>query len=334
MKKLASILGLLFVGCTSLMAQGAKNIKINEVVTHNTTSIQDEFGKHDPWVELVNVAYSSYNVRGMYITTDKSVLNPKMSAAERMKRMTIIPNNESRTALSARQHVVFYLNSNPTEGGLHLAVKADSTTQWIALYDGNAIDLIDSVSIPALKVNCSYARVKDGSDEWAIKTPDTVTPNIENYTTATESKVDMLKRDDPHGFGITVLSMGIVFACLAVLYVFFSLLGWALRDKSKIKKVATSTPLKPVVKPVVKTGEALIEVGQKTNIILQDGFKSKGISKETYIAVIAMALKQYADDVHDVESGIITIKPRHTSWSALGAGTPVPDKKTHPQPLP
>ena len=334
MKKLASILGLLFVGCTSLMAQGAKNIKINEVVTHNTTSIQDEFGKHDPWVELVNVAYSSYNVRGMYITTDKSVLNPKMSAAERMKRMTIIPNNESRTALSARQHVVFYLNSNPAEGGLHLAVKADSTTQWIALYDGNAIDLIDSVSIPVLNVNCSYARVKDGSDEWAIKTPDTVTPNIENYTTATESKVDMLKRDDPHGFGITVLSMGIVFACLAVLYVFFSLLGWALRDKSKIKKVATSTPLKPVVKPVVKTGEALIEVGQKTNIILQDGFKSKGISKETYIAVIAMALKQYADDVHDVESGIITIKPRHTSWSALGAGTPVPDKKPHPQPLP
>ena len=327
MKKLASILGLLFVGCTSLMAQGAKNIKINEVVTHNTTSIQDEFGKQDPWVELVNVAYSSYNVRGMYITTDKSVLNPKMSAAERMKRMTIIPNNESRTALSARQHVVFYLNSNPAEGGLHLAVKADSTTQWIALYDGNAIDLIDSVSIPALKVNCSYARVKDGSDEWAIKTPDTVTPNIENYTTATESKVDMLKRDDPHGFGITVLSMGIVFACLAVLYVFFSLLGWALRDKSKIKKVATSTPLKPVVKPVVKTGEALIEVGQKTNIILQDGFKSKGISKETYIAVIAMALKQYADDVHDVESGIITIKPRHTSWSALGAGTPVPKRK-------
>jgi Na+-transporting methylmalonyl-CoA/oxaloacetate decarboxylase gamma subunit len=334
MKKIASILGLLFVGCTSLMAQGAKNIKINEVVTHNTTSIQDEFGKHDPWVELVNVAYSSYNVRGMYITTDKSVLNPKMSAAERMKRMTIIPNNESRTALSARQHVVFYLNSNPAEGGLHLAVKADSTTQWIALYDGNAIDLIDSVSIPALKVNCSYARVKDGSDEWAIKTPDTVTPNIENYTTATESKVDMLKRDDPHGFGITVLSMGIVFACLAVLYVFFSLLGWALRDKSKIKKVATSAPLKPVVKPVVKTGEALIEVGQKTNIILQDGFKSKGISKETYIAVIAMALKQYADDIHDVESGIITIKPRHTSWSALGAGTPVPEKNTRSQPLP
>ena len=318
-----------------MFAQGAKNIKINEVLTNNTASLQDEFGQHLPWVELVNTSFSTYNIRGMYITTDRSVLNPSLSAPQRIAKMQVIPNGDSRTQMSGRNHLILFLHSNPAKGAMHFATKAVAGQPlWFALYDGNGIDLIDSVSIPVLKVNCSYARVKDGSDEWAIKTPDTVTPNIENYTTATESKVDMLKRDDPHGFGITVLSMGIVFACLAVLYVFFSLLGWALRDKSKIKKVATSTPLKPVVKPVVKTGEALIEVGQKTNIILQDGFKSKGISKETYIAVIAMALKQYADDVHDVESGIITIKPRHTSWSALGAGTPVPDKNTHPQSLP
>ena len=28
-----------------------------------------------------------------------------------------------------------------------------------------------------------------------------------------------------------------------------------------------------------------------------------------------MALKQYQDDVHDVESGIITIKSKDTGWS-------------------
>ena len=28
-----------------------------------------------------------------------------------------------------------------------------------------------------------------------------------------------------------------------------------------------------------------------------------------------MALKQYQDDVHDVESGIITIKPKNTDWN-------------------
>ena len=49
-------------------------------------------------------------------------------------------------------------------------------------------------------------------------------------------------------------------------------------------------------------------------IILKDGLKTKGIDKKVYIAVIAMALKQYQDDVHDVESGIITIKPKKSSW--------------------
>ena len=113
MKKSAYLLGGLLLCSTSMMAQGAKNIKINEVVTSNIASIQDEFGNHNPWVELANTAYSSYNVRGMYITTDKSVLDPKMSVPERIKRMTILPSGDPRTALSARQHVVFYLNSNP-----------------------------------------------------------------------------------------------------------------------------------------------------------------------------------------------------------------------------
>jgi hypothetical protein len=38
------------------------------------------------------------------------------------------------------------------------------------------------------------------------------------------------------------------------------------------------------------------------------------IDMELYMAVIGMALKQYEDDVHDVESGVITIKPKDTDW--------------------
>ena len=33
------------------------------------------------------------------------------------------------------------------------------------------------------------------------------------------------------------------------------------------------------------------------------------------MAVIGMALKQYEDDVHDVESGVITIKQKSSSWN-------------------
>jgi hypothetical protein len=76
------------------------------------------------------------------------------------------------------------------------------------------------------------------------------------------------------------------------------------------KKVAHHQPIKPITKTVEKT----LEVGHKTGIILQEGLKTKGIDKEVYMAVIGMALKQYQDDVHDVESGVITIKSKETGW--------------------
>jgi hypothetical protein len=48
--------------------------------------------------------------------------------------------------------------------------------------------------------------------------------------------------------------------------------------------------------------------------MLKEGFDTKGIDREVYLAVIGLALRQYEDDIHDVESGVITIKPKDTGW--------------------
>lgn len=312
MKRIGLTLAALTVIATTSFAQGAKNIKLNEVMTNNTASIQDEYGNKGAWVEIANISYTTYNVRGMYITTDPSVLDKNMSVPERMKRMSMIPNGAECTSLSAKQHLVFYLNSNPAQGAQHLAAKIDGTRNvWIGLYDGNAVDLIDSVSVPVLAPNTSYARYKDGAAIWDVKAPDAVTPGIDNFIEASMSKIEKLKYDDPYGIGITVLCMGIVFACLALLYAFFSIFGYVAERRNKLKKVAEVQP----IKPIVQTGKALNDVRHKTSNILKDGLETKGRDKEIYIAVIAMALRQYTDDVHDVESGILTIKPHQTNWS-------------------
>ena len=81
--------------------------------------------------------------------------------------------------------------------------------------------------------------------------------------------------------------------------------------KQTLKKAKDVTP----VNVAVKAGEKIVETGHKTKVILKDGMKSGGIDKEVYIAVISMALKQYQDDVHDIESNIITIKPHGTLWN-------------------
>lgn len=311
MKRIGLTLTVLAVTAVTAFAQGANNIKLNEVMTNNSESIQDEFGNKGPWVEIANTAYSTYNVRGMYITTDPSVLDKKMSVPERMKRMSLIPNGDGRTQLSARQHIVFFLNSNPAKGTLHLTARVDKTSPlWIGLFDGNAVDIIDSVTVPPLEDNTSYARYSDGAEKWVIKPTDAVTPGIENFIKTDMTKAEKLKHDDPNGLGITVLCMGIVFASLALLYAFFTIFGYMADRRNKIKNVANTQP----IKPIIDTSKKINEVHHKTTNILKYGLDTKGIDKEIYIAVIAMALKQYSDDVHDVESGILTIKPHQTNW--------------------
>ena len=249
----------------------------------------------------------------MYFTTDRSVLDPNMSVPERIKRMSVIPSGDTRTQIGGRQHLVFFCNSNPAQGKLHLSLRVPvSEPLWIGFYNGNATELIDSVSIPALAADQSYAR---HGNEWSVKSAENVTPGIENFIKTDETKDAKLKREDPHGFGITLLAMGIVFFCLAVLFLFFWLFGLLMRHMETAKKVANTQP----IKPITKTVEMTMEVGHKTNIILQEGLKTKGIDKEVYIAVISMALKQYQDDVHDVESGIITIKSHQTGWADEGS---------------
>lgn len=321
MKKTLFVLFVLCTSSFSVFGQGARNIKINEVLTDNKTNLQDEYGNRNAWVELTNIAFSTYDIRGMYITTDRRVLDKSLSVAERTSMMSCIPSGDSRTSMAAREHVVFFLNGNQAQGTLHLHSKAETGKPvWIALYDGNGIDLIDSVSVPSLMSDQSYARVHDGAAQWAVKNKDSVTPGIENYIQVNETKIAKIKREDPHGFGITVLSMGIVFFCLALLYVFFRVLGLFMSHKQAIKKAGRIQP----IKAAVKTGEKIAETGHKTKVILKDGLQTGGIDKEVYIAVIAMALKQYEDDVHDIESNIITIKHHHTNWNIYPEETIIP----------
>ena len=129
--------GMLTLGTSTMQAQMEQSIKINEVLTLNTQSLQDEYGMHEAWIELANISYSTYNIRGMFLTTDTTVLRP-MSAPERMKRMSPIPSGDERTSLHGRQHLLLFCNSNPAKGALHLTVRIDpEKPTWIGLYNGD-----------------------------------------------------------------------------------------------------------------------------------------------------------------------------------------------------
>lgn len=329
MKKLGIILSLLVVASLPAWSQGAKSIRITEVMTDNRTSIVDEYGKHKPWVELSNTSFTTYNVRGMFLTTDRRVLDKKMSPEERRKLMCPLPNNEPRTTLAGKKSIILFdrafwvqdcdnshqlvlIDHQSETEPFHLKLGIEDNG-WIGLYDGNAVDLIDSVSLPHIPTDCTYALGNDFKT-WKITYSQQVTPGYLPQPNGL-SKPQMLKKQDPHGFGIAILSMGIVFSCLALLFIFFWAFGAYMKHKQRIAR-ATEKHATLLYKTGKKTIEVTNELSHKTNVMLKDGLKTKGIDKEIYMAVISLALQEYLEDVHDIEPGIITIKPKQTRWNA------------------
>ena len=315
MKRFILFLSLIAGFCTSSFAQGAKNIKINEVLTNNTENLVDAYGHRHPWIELANNSFTTYNVRGMFITTNKKVLDNTLSVPERIKLMSQIPNGSKKTVLEGQQHAVFFLNALPSHGDMYLDAKLDGTKeQWIALYDGNAVDLIDSITVPVLAENTSYAREKNGSDVWIVKGQEFVSPGLANVSTPSESKIAKLKKDDPYGIGITVLAMGVVFFCLALLYFAFALLGRIMNRSKTIKYVIDmDNPANRKLEMNHAKDEEIALAPQTQAEAVPEKAKEPEMSLEI-AAVIAQAIGDYQDDVHVEESGIITIMPRDSRW--------------------
>jgi hypothetical protein len=82
---------------------------------------------------------------------------------------------------------------------------------------------------------------------------------------------------------------------LILLYAFFRLLGVVLHRFDVLARV--------------KAIKAIRKQAHKVTVMAKQGLETKGIDKEIYVAVIAMALQEYEENVHDVEPGIITIIP-------------------------
>jgi len=172
------LLLLIIVGYHKYQDYCLSKIRISEVLTNNTCSIVDDYGNRNAWIEIENSSAFSYNIGGLYLTSDRGCLDRNLSTEERIKRMSIIPENNDRTKIEANKQILFFCNSNPAQGTGHLSLPIPLYEPvWIALYDKTASHIIDSVTIPALAENQSYIR---RDNMWIVGAPEYVTPGTRN----------------------------------------------------------------------------------------------------------------------------------------------------------
>lgn len=309
MKKLLSVFSLLLAS-SAAFAQGAYDFKINEVYVSQPAcdslqsqqpSYVDEYGQPASWIEIENTSYSTHNIRNCFITINPAVLDETMSAPEREKLMSMIPAGDPRTNVGPKQRITFFADGNTNRGTLHLdfALPVDEAFT-IYLFDGNAVDLIDSVRVEPMAAGSSYARI--GAGNWQEVDAAAVTPNSPNQV-SDNNKVKDFKEKDPYGISMTLMCMGVVFICLILLFVFFHIFGWAMNRAAKLARVRA-------IRTIHEQAVKMVEMAK------QGTTETKGIDIETYTAVIGLALHEYFGGTHDLESGILTINQNpNTSWA-------------------
>ena len=298
------------LAATAGFAQGAKSLKFNEILVTNTASIVDEYGCRSAWIEFHNDAVASANARNCFLTTNRAVLNKELSAPERIKMMYQIPAGNVATHIEGKQKMLFFADALPNRGVFHTNFTlADSTENWIALYDANGTTLLDSITVPALGENQSWAREKDGIGAWHIVPAENVTPAATNTVEQGEGKVAKFKRMDSRGLGMTVMCMAVVFSALAILWWLFALIGKFFPHIEKFFAL--------IGKVVARIFSRAKKAPAKESAPAPKAAPAKGNANDEEMAAICMALHEHFGNVHDEESDVLTIVGGASGWNSL-----------------
>lgn len=285
---------------TVSFGQSVHDLRINEMMIKNEDNYADEYGRHVPWVEIFNTAYNTVNITGCYLTDDTTGL------AAAGKKGGVIPANwyriptDQKMYMPQRSFLIFFLDNSPLYGPFHTNfTPAESRTRYIALINANGKELLDLVEYPVClrDTSLTFGYLQDGQrDQDAFKKGKRAagevdflgefTPNSSNETQATISKQDKLKRDDPYGIGMALISMAVVFTALIMIYIMLKIFNYVTR-RSTQKSKAQEQP-------------ATVMTSTKGN-------KEDDTVDGPTCAAIGVALHLHFNSMHDEESEVITI---------------------------
>jgi len=139
---------------SKIITYSTMNLKINEFMASNSTTISDENGEFDDWIEIYNFGSTAVNIKGLFITDNKN--NPK----KWMINDTIIIN--------AGKYKILWADNDIEQGPNHLGFKLSSSGEHISIYTPDNALLIDSINFGQQVSDYSYGRYTDGSDNWFL----------------------------------------------------------------------------------------------------------------------------------------------------------------------
>ena len=145
-----------FIYTVKTASAANSGVKINELMASNTSTVKDEAGQYEDWLELYNLSDREMDIGGYYLSDNPANL-PKWK----------IPDG---TKIPAKGFLIFWADEDSNQGPLHCNFKLSASGEVAILLDRDR-NIVDSVAFGAQQADKGYARVPDGTGSFRIQAP-------------------------------------------------------------------------------------------------------------------------------------------------------------------
>jgi len=147
---------LLVSGCEKPPEPVKSDIVINELQPVNSSTVTDQNGEYDDWVELFNKSDQELDISGYFLSDNKDKITKWKFPAG--------------TTVSGKGFLIIWADGDTTQPGLHASFKLSSQGEDLLLSSPDGT-LHDDVTYPAQSLELAYARNPDGTGSFRWQTP-------------------------------------------------------------------------------------------------------------------------------------------------------------------
>ena len=159
---------------------------INEIMARNRSTIADESGQYDDWIELYNATDNPIELEGLFLSDDLS--DPTK---------WVLP----AITISPRGYVLIWADRDENAGELHANFSLSANSESVGLFESRnaGTKLIDSLEFPLLDADVSYGRIPDGGPVLEkLNSPTPGLPNVGDFETPAGPIRLMQNYPNPH----------------------------------------------------------------------------------------------------------------------------------------
>jgi len=139
------------------------DLVINEFMASNESTVTDQDGEYDDWIELYNNSSSTINLEGYYLSDDADDL--------------IQWPFPSGTTIQGNGYLIVWADKDEDQEGLHASFKISATSETLFLTDATGT-IINEISSADQNTDESFGRIPNGTGNFKTTVPSFNSENL------------------------------------------------------------------------------------------------------------------------------------------------------------